>query len=269
MTNVQEIAYPEGYDYSAGSPHLKHASLRARIDESLRTEVDRIRTRQGTCRALEIGAGHGPFTSVLRNAGAEVTLTEMSRPSADHLAARFAGDSGLKVIHDKDGAWVFATDELFDLVVAISVLHHIPDYIGAVARYADVTAPGGTFVSWQDPLWYSRLTRRTRLASRSAYLLWRVGQGDLARGFKTQFRRMRGVLDETQVSDMSEYHVVRQGVDEQALASLLRARYSETRLTTYWSTQAGPLQHAGERLGMTGTFSIVSRGRSATGQGSA
>ena len=165
------------------------------------------------------------------------------------------------MVADPDGSWVFATDERFDLVVAISVLHHIPDYLAAVARYADVTEPGGAFISWQDPAWYSRVPRRTLLASRWAYLAWRLGQGNFALGFATRIRRLRGVLDETNVSDMSEYHVVRQGVDEDALTSLLQQRYEETTTTMYWSSQARPLHRIGLRLGLGGTFSLLARDR--------
>jgi hypothetical protein len=60
---------------------------------------------------------------------------------------------------------------------------------------------------------------------------------------------------------MSEYHVVRQGVDEEALKTLLRQRYAETTMMEYWSTQAGPLQRLGQRLGLHGTFSLVARDR--------
>ena len=261
MTKIQEIAHPAGFDYTAGSPHLKHPELRARIDASLRQEVERIRTRQGTCRVLEVGAGHGTFTTVLRSAGASVTVTEMSGPSAAQLHRSFSDDPDVRVVLDADGSWVFEMDDRFDLVVAISVLHHIPDYVAAVSRYADVTEAGGTFVSWQDPAWYPRLSRKSLLASRSAYLVWRLGQGNFSRGLATRIRRLRGIFDETNVSDMSEYHVVRQGVDEEALISLMHKRYAEAITTMYWSTQAGPLQSIGERLGLGGTFSLVARDR--------
>ena len=261
MTNPQEIAYPEGYDYTAGSPHLKHRKLRARVDASLVQEVARIRADRGRCRALEIGAGHGSFTAVLRRAGAEVTVTEMSGASAARLERVFSGDTDVRVVHDPDATWVDGTTDRFDLVVAISVLHHIPDYLSAVSRYADITEPGGAFISWQDPMWYPRLSKGSLLAARASYFAWRFGQGNFKRGFGTRVRRIRGVLDEAEVSDMSEYHVVRNGVDEQALQSLLRARYAETELRRYWSTQADILQRAGERLGINCTFSLSARGR--------
>lgn len=261
MSRFQEAAYPEGHDYAAGSPHLKHARLRNRIEASLSLEVQRIRSHRGQCRVLEVGAGHGTFTAALRSAGAEVTVTEMSRPSADYLRRAFAADPGVTVVLDAEGDWVFGSTSRFDLVVAISVLHHIPDYLTAVARYAEITDAGGSFLSWQDPLWYPRLSRWTLAVSRLAYYFWRLGQGNLARGTATRIRRARGVLDETKAADMTEYHVVRRGVDEEAIVSLLRSRYSEASVTRYWSTQSALLQRLGDRLGLVATFSLLARGR--------
>jgi 2-polyprenyl-3-methyl-5-hydroxy-6-metoxy-1,4-benzoquinol methylase len=261
MTNSQEIAYPAGFDYEVGSPHLKHVMLRSRINESLLQEVARLKASTGGCRVLEIGAGHGSFSAVLIGAGAELTITEMSRPSADHLARIFADQPNSTVVHDGDGRWAFETDQRFDLVVAISVLHHIPDYLRAVGRYVEITNEGGSFLSWQDPAWYSRQSHARLIAARAAYYAWRLGQGSISRGLATRMRRLRGILDESNVSDMSEYHVVRNGVDELALLSLLRTRFEDAALSRYWSTQAGPLQRLGEHLGLEGTFGLCARGR--------
>jgi hypothetical protein len=258
---AQDLAYPDGHDYTAGSPHLAHERLRRRIDASLTEEVAALGERRGACRTLEIGAGHGTFTRVLRAAGATVTVTEMSGGSAAHLSRLFAADAEVQVIHDATGDWSMDQPERFDLIVAISVLHHIPDYLEAVARWSVLTNRGGTFLSWQDPLWYGRVPRWTRWADRGAYLGWRLGQGDVRHGVGARLRRLRGVYDESQVSDMAEYHVVRQGVDEVALEELLRAGYAECRVERYWSTQAAPLQRLGERLGLGNTFSIQARDR--------
>lgn len=261
MTNFQEVAHGEDYDYEVGSPHLKHRRLRSRIESSLVREVQRLRSLRSGCRALEIGAGHGAFSSVLHEAGAEVTVTEMSSPSARHLEQTFRDQPAIRVVHDPDGSWAFHTADRFDLVVAISVLHHIPDYLAAVARYVERTEPGGTFVSWQDPMWYARQGGLTLFAARASYLVWRLGQGNWSRGLATVSRRIRGGLDESSPPDMTEYHVVREGVDEQALESLLLEHFATVQLTSYWSTQAGVLQRFGDRLHLSGTFSLVAHDR--------
>jgi len=259
MTSHQEAAHPGGFDYEAGSPHLKHRILRSKVEDSLADEVGRIMSRLGRCRVLEVGAGHGSFTRVLRGSGARVTVTEMSGPSATSLEARFRDDSWVEVVRDPDGTWAYRTDRRYDLVAAISVLHHIPDYVQTVNRYVEMIEPGGTFLSWQDPMWYPSLDRASRVASRLSYYAWRLGQGDWMRGFATLRRRVRGILDETCPYDMAEYHVVRNGVGERQLESLLREEFAEVRLITYWSTQAATLQRVGDALGLKGTFALVAR----------
>lgn len=261
MPSSQELAYPAGFDYVAGSPHLKHPGLRRQVEASLVTEVARLRKAFGHCRVLEVGAGHGGFTNKLRQAGAQVTVTEMSQPSVARLRAEFSADPGVRVVHDRDGNWPSEVSDMFELVVAISVLHHIPDYLRAVDSFADRTVPGGSFISWQDPIWYDRLPRLTATFSRVAYLTWRIGQGNLRRGVSTQLRRWRGIYDETNVSDTSEYHVVRQGVDEAALISRLAAKYASVDVIRYWSTQGSTLQKAGVRLGLETTFALLARTR--------
>ena len=62
---------------------------------------------------------------------------------------------------------------------------------------------------------------------------------------------------------MVEYHVVRQGVNQQALAAALASRFEEVEVTTYWSTQSALLQTWGQRLGLASTFGLTARGRRA------
>jgi SAM-dependent methyltransferase len=143
---------------------------------------------------LEVGAGHGSFTTTIRSTHARVTVTEMSKPSADYLQQRYAGDPGVEVVYDPDGRWIFETDRTFDAVVCISVLHHIPDYLAAIQRYTELTRPGGTFISWEDPIWYARLPPRQRRAAQAAYYSWRVVRTPWRQGAGTLLRRVRGFV---------------------------------------------------------------------------
>lgn len=260
MSNFQDAAYGKDHDYVAGSPHLRHAALRSRIQSSITATVSSLAATR-PAEVLEIGAGHGHFTRTLLSAGARVTVTEMSKASADHLTAASAETLGVQVVHDPDGRWVFETERTFDAVVCISVLHHIPDYLEALRRYAEITEPGGAFISWQDPLWYPRLPSRQRRAAQFAYYSWRLGQGGWLRGAKTALRRARGVLDVSNEADMVEYHVVRNGVDEKAIAELLAKLYGSITLERYWSTQSVRWQRWGERQGFVSTFGSVASDR--------
>jgi SAM-dependent methyltransferase len=261
VANVQGMFHHADFDYLSGSPHLKHGALTTEIASSLDRLVRSVRAVAGTCDALELGAGHGPFTEPLHDAGASVVVTEMSDASAAFLRARFGNRSGVRVEHDEHGDWIFRTRDRFDLVVCISVLHHIPDYLGSVGRLVELIRPGGALVSWQDPIWYPSLPHVVRAASASAYFIWRIGQGDLRRGLSTRLRRIRGVLDESRPEDAAEYHVVREGVDQLALMRLMEPHFSSVQLRTYWSTQWGPLHRLGRRLGLENTFGIVATGR--------
>ena len=70
-------------------------------------------------------------------------------------------------------------------------------------------------------------------------------------------RRGRRTYDESKPSDMVEYHVVRGGVDEQAIVELLSPMFQTVEVFSYWSTQSRLAQYAGRRLGLVNTFGVV------------
>lgn len=261
MSELQEVGHGHGFDYERGSPHLRHSNVRRSIVTSIRDLIEEQFDRSGACRVLEIGAGHGGFTDHIAATGADLTVTEMSRPSLEVLRKRFGHNPRVRLLYDRDGEAVFADSGSYDLVVCISVLHHIPDYLTFVDRLTERIHPGGAFSSFQDPLWYPCRSRASLRVDRGAFYLWRLTQRDLIRGAGTFVRRARRIYDESNPSDMVEYHVVRDGVDEARLEKLLRIRFTRTDLRRYWSTQHPAFQWAGDRLGLESTFSIVSRGR--------
>ncbi|MFI5687271.1 class I SAM-dependent methyltransferase [Streptomyces sp. NPDC051636] len=256
MRDLQEQAHNVGHDYANGSPHIRHHSVRQRVVDEVQRVLGSVQDRKGRCRILELGAGHGTFTDHLVAAGAEVEVTEMSAPSAELLRHRFRHNPLVTVTHDPEGKAAFSGPSL-DAVVAISVLHHIPDYLGTVERLIQRIVPGGAFLSFQDPLWYPRRSKVSMSLDRNAYLLWRIGQGGYRSGMATRIRRMRGVYDESKAADMVEYHVVRQGVDEKALHAVLTENFHRTHMHRYWSTQSGLLQALGERMAPPTTFGLV------------
>ncbi|MFB9461649.1 class I SAM-dependent methyltransferase [Streptomyces cinereospinus] len=260
MGELQQCGHDTGHDYAKGSPHILHHSVRDRVVRRIHELVGEILTRNGRCRAVEVGAGHGCFTDHLLAAGAEVQVTEMSAPSAEFLRHRFRHNGRVTVEHDPHGEAVFGGGPV-DAVVCISVLHHIPDYLGTVDRLVGRVAPGGAFLSFQDPLWYPRRFRLSLALDRGAYFGWRLAQGEYRRGMATRLRRLRGVHDEANPSDMVEYHVVRQGVDEEAVRSRLAAAFSAVRVERYWSTQSALLQAVGERYFPASDFGVRAHGR--------
>jgi SAM-dependent methyltransferase len=261
VANLQDIGHPDDHDYVVGSPHLMHRQLNEWMVETVRAEVINLLEAHGHARVLEVGAGHGTFTDHALAAGAQVTLTEMSRASAGVLERRYAHNPAARVIFDPAGESEQIAAERFDLVLCISVLHHVPDYLEAIGKWVSLIDAGGSFVSFQDPLWYPRRSRLSLAADRGAYYLWRLGRGDRLAGVKSVVRRKLGQMDAKNPRDMVEYHVLRQGCDEQAIAEQLSKRFATVEVLPYWSAISRTAQRAGNALGLTSTFGVTARGK--------
>ena len=253
--NLQEMHYLPSVDYRRGSPHLSHLALHDRLVEVLREVVQRLADQGLPLRVLEIGAGHGGFTEPALAMGCEVTAVDMSGPSVDELRRRFGTNPKLHAVHDPDGTLRDAGDD-YSLLMFVSVLHHIPDYISYLQDACKRITNGGSLLTLQDPALYSR-HGTAHHAEQAAYFMWRLGQGNLTQGIQTRLRRARGIFDETEPRDMVEYHVIRDGVDEEKILSFAKTTFSDVSLIEYWSSQLGFAQRFGERFGLQGSFGIV------------
>lgn len=261
VQDLQERTFDATYDYRAGSPHLAHRQLYDPLVAHVLSRLRDVADRGLSPTVLEIGAGHGGYTEPVLAAGGRVTATEMSRPSLARLEDRYGTNQNFRGRFDPDGSLEVLGEERFSLVLCASVLHHIPDYVSFVRRLvADHLAVGGTFLSLQDPLWYATVSRATRLFDRFAYLSWRTTRGHYRKGARTLARRLRGVYDENDPADMVEYHVVRNGVDQEALAAALGEAFEHYGLETYWSTPAAIWQRVGHRVGLRNTFLFLGEG---------
>lgn len=260
VTAAQDAGHGVDHDYELGSPHLRHRRLRTSIEARLTALVAETIARRGDCRVLEVGGGHGTFTRCLIDAGAHVVVTETSRASADLLRSTFPADK-VTVIHDETGEGILADTRQWDLAVMTAVIHHIPDYLTFLDGLIKRLAPQGMLFTVADPLFYPRMSAVTHRLDRAAYLSWRLVQGDYARGLSTRLRRLRGVYDETQPSDLVEYHVVRDGVDEEAIRALCEARFESVEIFSYWASQAPVWQRIGDRTRLVTDFGVEAKGR--------
>jgi SAM-dependent methyltransferase len=261
MRELQESAHSVGHDYRAGSPHLLHWRLYRRLLSELQVVLELLRRRGLPWSVLDIGAGHGSFTEPLLAYGCTVTATEMSAPSLAVLRERYQSNDRFTVVLDEHGSLQSVGESKFSLVLFASVLHHIPDYEAAVTAAATRLHRGGAIVSFQDPLWYPTLKATHRRLSQGTYLWWRLGQGSYLRGLTTRLRRIRGVYDVRNPSDMVEYHVVRQGVDQRRVSQVLSPLFRRVDTFTYWSTQSSLGQRLGEALKAENTFGVVADDR--------
>lgn len=261
MKQHQETHYTAGIDYRLGSPHLQHRQLFDRLSALI---CDGLATAtQGAISpaVLEVGAGHGGISELILARGYYLTVTEMSGASAEILERSYGMNDRLQVVHDPNGSLEVLGEAKFGAVLCCSVLHHIPDYLAFVADALPRTLlHGGTFISIQDPLQYDRMPPFTHRLDRAAYLTWRIGQGNLLVGVASLTRRLRGAYDDSKAGDMVEYHVVRNGVDAEALESYLLGCFESVKLERYWSNQSRLAQRVGDRLGLRNTFAIRAEG---------
>lgn len=101
-------------------------------------------------RVLEVGSGIGNMSAYLLDAGAEhLVLTDMDPWYRGQLAERFAGRSNVRIdelmLPDETAAARFAADRL-DTIVALNVVEHIENDVGALATMRTMLAPGGRIV---------------------------------------------------------------------------------------------------------------------------
>ena len=96
-------------------------------------------------RALDFGAGTGNLTGKLLKMGYTVTSVDISAEMCAILRKRyktFLEAQKLLIVNSSLEDAIFETDE-FDLITCYSVLHHLPDYEGALRRLSAFLRKGG------------------------------------------------------------------------------------------------------------------------------
>lgn len=240
--------------YREHQPHLRHSDLHELHERC----IDELMQGLRPCpTVLDLGAGDGASTQSFLTRGAVVTAVDLSEVQLQNLRARCGSAEGRLKTVCGDALASLQWLGTFDVVVASSFLHHVPDYVALVAQALDHVSPVGRFFSFQDPLRYDTLSRSTYAFSNGSYFAWRLFQGDLLRGLQTRIRRARGIYGPGRVEDDAEYHVTRNGVDQNRLADVARARGFAVRAIHYFSTQSSFLQRIGTQLGVANTFALI------------
>lgn len=246
--------------YIDGAPHVKHRSLRFFYAGLVLKVFEHAQRFTDSPRVLDLGAGEGSVTLPFLELGAHVTAVDISSDQLEMLRRRCEDHADrLTVICEDVQTALKNASGTHDIVVANSFLHHIPDYIALIKDATALLTPNGQFFSFQDPLRYDSVGRSTRIFGDVAYLSWRVFKGDVIGGIGRRLRRRRGVYLEDSAADHAEYHVVRGGVDQLAIKTLLEDQGFECEIITYFSTQSRLFQLLGRRLGIKNTFAVLAR----------
>lgn len=241
------------------TPHMAQWAIHDRLVRILLRTIEELDAAGLPRRLLELGAGHGALAPYALAAGWEATVVDMSPASLEHLRSRYGANDRLRTIDPEAG--LDATGDGYALALCVSVLHHVPDYVSLVDLLADRVAPGGAVLTMEDPLWYPRVGRVKRSLDRGAYLAWRIARGNVAEGLAAMRRRLRGEYPPDEPGTIVYHHVVRQGVDEEAVARRLQQRFAEVEVMRYWSHHLAASRVAAERAGLANTFATRARGR--------
>jgi SAM-dependent methyltransferase len=253
-----DVHAPEVRRYLGAAPHLKHAELQA-LYRRLAADAMALAASDGRrLHILDLGAGEGSATLAFLEAGAEVVAIDEDGARLDVLRER--ARTYLQSLDARTGdasALLAESANEFDLVAAVSFLHHVPDYEALVEAALSALRSGGVFFSFQDPLAHASLGPLTRWYARTAYLAWRISQGDLRNGARRYLRRRKHGLSPNLPDDAEEFHALRGGVDQQALLRTFESHGVPTRLVLYFSTQSPVFQRLGSALGIENTFALI------------
>lgn len=116
-----------------------------RLARALARAGDAIRTEAQPKRALDFGCGSGNLTRHMLDLGFHVTAADVSADFLRLVERNFGSDRlNLLQLNGKDLSNV--ADRSFDLIAAYSVLHHIPDYLGALRELGRVCKLGGVIM---------------------------------------------------------------------------------------------------------------------------
>ena len=260
--NVETYDHLDESTYVNGAPHLKHRSIEAIHRAMVVDAIYHVGRAPADMSVLDLGAGSGLASTQWFRRKVRLTAVDSSESMLRDLRKKASefGSRPRTVVADA-AEYLSSSPEKFDVVTHVSMLHHIPDYLALLRLSTAHVRDGGCLLTFQDPLRYDTMPSLHHALDRAAYFAWRLGQGNVKRGLKTRWRRLRGVYSTDEAVDFDEYHVVRNGVDSGAIVAQLSPHFTEVRVVPYWSTYDPLLQVVGERMGLTSSFGILASGR--------
>ncbi|MHB8612745.1 MAG: class I SAM-dependent methyltransferase [Candidatus Dormibacteraceae bacterium] len=260
--NIAAYGSVDEKTYVNGAPHLKHRSIARVYGDLVDEAIRRIGRDPKTISVLELGAGNGLGSIPWFERKVRMTAVDSSESMLSGLTRR-AANYGLQPRTVAADALDFlnVSAEKFDVITHVSMIHHVPDYRHLLSQAIPRVAAGGCLITFQDPLRYDQMPFGHHFAERASYFAWRVAQGNVRRGLKTRWRRLRGVYSPAEVVDFEDYHVVREGVDSADIARLLQPSFADVKIVSYWSTYSRFLQGLGQHLRLASSFGVLAAGR--------
>jgi SAM-dependent methyltransferase len=248
------------------SPHVKYASLRRLYSQLAGNIFADAQKHSEVPSILDLGAGEGSATLPFLELGGRVVAVDVSTSQLSELQRKCSRYKDRLEVRQLDIGAALRSNERFDVVVMSSCLHHIPDYVSVIEAASNKLSPRGQFFCFQDPIRYDTMSAFSRWFSKIAYVSWRIFQGDFVGGLSRTLRRARGIYLDDCAADNTEYHVVRNGVDQNEIVRVLSSMGFECRVVRYFSTQGSLFQPIGSALQIENTFSIIAGRKAAVAQ---
>jgi ubiquinone/menaquinone biosynthesis C-methylase UbiE len=258
IANIKEYSQIKTDDYKNGAPHVKHESIRALYLKLIKDVHAKAISTSRSPWLIVLGAGEGATTLPFLELDFRVTAVDSSRTQISALNEKchfykeklelYCGD-----VFDALGE----AKRQFDVIAINSFLHHVPDYISLIQLSAKMTKPSGQIFTFQDPMRYDTLSRFDSIFSMVSYITWRIFQGDVLAGTARKIRRMCGIYYEDSMHDNAEYHVTRNGVDQNLIVKTLLDAGFDCQLILYFSTQNKLFQKIGDVLGVKNSFGVM------------
>lgn len=129
--------------YEKAHMEIYNPTEQSRLADALTAAIGEIRTGRDAPSVLDFGAGTGNLTGHLLSLGMKVTAADVSSKSLAALQARFPNAKNLELLPLNGLDLSNIGDKSLDMVATYSVLHHVPDYLGAVKEFQRVVRPGG------------------------------------------------------------------------------------------------------------------------------
>lgn len=243
--------------YISGAPHIRHRSLRKLYARLIIQVYEAAKRYSPVPRVLDLGAGEGSVTLPLLSLGARVSAVDISTSQLAALTEKCSEFANSLEVQQADIFDILdSTSQKYDIVVANSFLHHVPDYLSMIQKAIRLLTPHGQFFTFQEPVRYDTAGRFTMAFTHASYISWRLCRGDIFSGILRRAHRIKGIYNE---ESNNEYHVVRNGVDQDAISELLAAEGFDCRIIKYFSTQNPIFQPIGAALNLENTFAIITQ----------
>jgi ubiquinone/menaquinone biosynthesis C-methylase UbiE len=213
----------EVHDRTARQYDARHGEIfneieQKRLRAALQKAVSMVHGAPESFTALDVGCGSGNLSRHMIDLGLQVIAADVSQGFLDLVKHRFA-HKPLRTVKLNGHDLSNIETGCCELVAAYSVLHHIPDYLGAVDEMARVCAPGGVvFIDHEltDEFWkgdpvYELFQKRALRIDWRKYLV--------ASNYIDRLRRIRDpkFSNEGDIHVWQDDHIEWQQIDERLL----------------------------------------------------